>query len=98
MFLPGVNQSSSSMYDGPSAAAGDLAQAAGAFWSGEAKAYLCCCLGNVLPGKNITMVIPKSFRESSFVAVVRQSGNLHLGKPDAWCHTKRVRRDANGLS
>lgn len=44
------------------------------------------------------MVIPESFRESSFVAAVRQNRGLHLDKPDSRCHTKRVRREANGLS
>lgn len=61
------------MWGGPFAAAGDLAQVAGAFGMEKPKPGLCCCGWEVLPGKNITMVMPESFRESSFVAVQRQN-------------------------
>lgn len=34
----------------------------------------------VLHGKNISMVTSGSFGESSFVAVIQQNGDVHLGK------------------
>lgn len=74
-----------------SAAAGDIAQVARVF------GMECMCPGSSARQKHHHGDIGKFY--SSFAAVIRQNGDMHLGKPDnALCHTDRVRREAKGFS
>lgn len=75
-----------------SAAAGDLAQVARAFGMEYA------CPGSSAWQKHHHGDIKKFKGNPGFVAVLRQNGDMHLGKPDILCHTKRVRREAKGFS